>query len=663
MKKVALLLAAAMLALAGCASAGDTAAASEAAPAESTAESAAAEDSTEAALPGEPHPLSAYSACAVSGNCVYAAVTHFSSSEDSLGSFDHSTVYKTDLTTGQTYEMYRTDSQLASAPLIIDDTLYFICYDGGMLALPTTGGEARVLPFSYDDWMPVFYAGHYLYCRSVSAAPFCRTDGMRFNLENGETAPWNIPVETMYIPDVVGDALLLCRVVSDYPVPYPDDDEMSQALLQNTTLEYTLADPATGAVRQTCFTLPYDIPQPGSLTIYTYLGKCGSDFYFRADQCDDEYAFVSQSVLRIGTDGTRTDLGITKTPDYIDYSAVLQGDEVRWLLTRGTDGIYLIYDTQGHEIGRNERPAGLEAFFPLCMLDDGRLLMVVGYDWEHDSLKISNGKWCWFSRGIGGYSALDYLIKVKEMPFTQAVETIMGKLSATPPAFSPAPKVPKEKVLLLPQANRSATHAVEYLHRRGIDYELIDFCIKTGRLYESYPYHNVVFVGMDADGKPRYANQRGIGSDFIGDANGSDKHYSFGIPAAATSDTLHLFESAVDLLSYGTMQKLDDKDWRSENLLSLAGVYKPRAKIEESSLPAALVRYLAEHPHISRVVLRLDNDATGRVAAETIKTLLPGKYAVTVDIQPPPQGKDYNDCLCLRLGLPITKRGERSKER
>ena len=282
---------------------------------------------------------------------------------------------------------------------------------------------------------------------------------------------------------------------------------------------------------------------------------------------------------------------------------------------------------------------------------------------EHDSLKISNGKWCWFSRGIGGYSALDYLIKVKEMPFTQAVETIMGNLSAAPPAFAPAPKAPKEKVLLLPQVNRSATYAIEYLHRRGIDDELIDFCIQTGRLYESYPYHNVVFVGMDADSKPRYANQRGIGSDFIGDANGSDKHYSFGIPAAVASDTLHLFESAVDLLSYGTLQKLDGKDWRSENLLSLAGVYKPRAKIEESSLPAALVRYLAEHPHIRHVVLRLDNDATGRIAAETIKALLPRKYAVTVDIQPPPQGKDYNDCLCMRLGLSITKRGERSKER
>ena len=192
---------------------------------------------------------------------------------------------------------------------------------------------------------------------------------------------------------------------------------------------------------------------------------------------------------------------------------------------------------------------------------------------EHDSLKISNGKWCWFSRGIGGYSALDYLIKVKEMPFTQAVETIMGNVAVLPPTYSPAPSKPKEKVLLLPKANRCAAHAVEYLHGRGIDYELIDFCISTGRLYESYPHYNAVFVGQDLDGKPRYANLRGIGTDFIGDANGSDKRYSFGISAEAQSDTLNLFESAVDLLSYGTMQKLDGKDWRRENLLSLAGVY------------------------------------------------------------------------------------------
>ena len=39
----------------------------------------------------------------------------------------------------------------------------------------------------------------------------------------------------------------------------------------------------------------------------------------------------------------------------------------------------------------------------------------------HDSLRISNGKWCWFSRGIGGASALDYLIKVNGYSFMEAM--------------------------------------------------------------------------------------------------------------------------------------------------------------------------------------------------------------------------------------------------
>ena len=46
---------------------------------------------------------------------------------------------------------------------------------------------------------------------------------------------------------------------------------------------------------------------------------------------------------------------------------------------------------------------------------------------EHDSLKISNGKWYWFSRGIGGVSALDYLIKVQGYSLPQAVKLIGGR--------------------------------------------------------------------------------------------------------------------------------------------------------------------------------------------------------------------------------------------
>ena len=42
----------------------------------------------------------------------------------------------------------------------------------------------------------------------------------------------------------------------------------------------------------------------------------------------------------------------------------------------------------------------------------------------HDSLKISNGKWYWWSRGIGGRSALDYLIEVEGIPLVEAVQRI-----------------------------------------------------------------------------------------------------------------------------------------------------------------------------------------------------------------------------------------------
>ena len=47
---------------------------------------------------------------------------------------------------------------------------------------------------------------------------------------------------------------------------------------------------------------------------------------------------------------------------------------------------------------------------------------------------------------------------------------------------------------------------------------------------------------------------------FIGETNGSDKNYSFSIFTEKPNDTVHLFESAIDLLSYATLQKLEGKE-------------------------------------------------------------------------------------------------------
>ena len=279
---------------------------------------------------------------------------------------------------------------------------------------------------------------------------------------------------------------------------------------------------------------------------------------------------------------------------------------------------------------------------------------------EHDSLKISNGKWYWFSRGFGGYNALDYLVKVKDVPFLEAVERIIGVAAYTPPTTARTEKTKKPKVLLLPKVSRCATHAYNYLRSRGIDSELIDYCFQTGRIYESLPYHNVVFVGLDRYSKPRYANLRGIGTDFIGEANGSDKRFSFSIPAQ-NSDSLHLFESAIDLLSFATLVKQNGGNWQQNHLVSLAGVYKPKENLQESSLPLTLKRYLSEYPNIRWITLRLDNDKAGGYMAKALVALLSDKYEVSV--QPPPCGKDYNDYLCMKLGIPITHRKSKAQER
>ncbi len=82
-----------------------------------------------------------------------------------------------------------------------------------------------------------------------------------------------------------------------------------------------------------------------------------------------------------------------------------------------------------------------------------RVVGIVYRTKEHDSLKISNGKLYWWSRGIGGISALDYLIKVRDYGFVEAVETVVGGITDWKPppsarkgrAENSAPATPKTR--------------------------------------------------------------------------------------------------------------------------------------------------------------------------------------------------------------------------
>ena len=74
-------------------------------------------------------------------------------------------------------------------------------------------------------------------------------------------------------------------------------------------------------------------------------------------------------------------------------------------------------------------------------------------EWNYDSLKISNGKWMWWSQRTGGRSALDYLIKVRGYSFLEAVELLAERANIQPPLFV-SENVPMEKQLLLPKKNQ-----------------------------------------------------------------------------------------------------------------------------------------------------------------------------------------------------------------
>ncbi len=275
----------------------------------------------------------------------------------------------------------------------------------------------------------------------------------------------------------------------------------------------------------------------------------------------------------------------------------------------------------------------------------------------HDSLKISNGKWCWNSRGIGGRTALDYLIKVRGLRFVNAVETLCGHL---PPPAPERSEPEKTKIFTLPKANRFPSAVIGYLQDRCIEPEIIDLCIRTGILYESRKYQNCVFVGRDTSGRARAATLRGTHDKFKGDVEGSDKHFSFYIPAADKHcSDLAVTESPIDALSVATLIKRSGKPWRDSHYLSLGGTG-----------PRALLQFLHDHSDITKISLCLDNDKAGLKGIRRLEAAISDDAMLAKQIKliypnlPPKEyGKDYNELLTTLVSAERSQRQERSAAR
>lgn len=271
---------------------------------------------------------------------------------------------------------------------------------------------------------------------------------------------------------------------------------------------------------------------------------------------------------------------------------------------------------------------------------------------EHDSVILSHGLWQQKSTGIGGRSALDYLVKIRGLSLPEAVSLVLSGSYLPVSAYLPPQK--EMETFRLPPPNGENKRVCDYLTGRGIDREIIDFAIAQGILYESAIHHNAVFVGRDYGGTPAYAALRGTGnSKFRGEVTGSKKMFSFRVEGI--SSTLHVFEAAIDLLSYLSLQRIWGRDWTLDSYLSLGGI-----AAKAMNLPAALAEFLA-HRGPKTVVLHLDNDEMGRQATAKILKVLPEN--VTGKDSPAPAGKDINDYLCLVRGRSKAEKTASSRER
>lgn len=252
------------------------------------------------------------------------------------------------------------------------------------------------------------------------------------------------------------------------------------------------------------------------------------------------------------------------------------------------------------------------------------------YRWKnHDSLTVKGNKWFRHSQSKGGYP-IDFVMEFYNKTFPEAMQMLIGE-EAIEIAVESTPKTE----FRLPPRCETNDRIIKYLtEERKLPKDLVEEFIASGLIYEDAKHHNVVFVGKDTNGIPRYAHRRETSDKFRMDVTGSDK--SFGFCYRGKGKELFVFEAPIDMLSHIALYPAG---WRERSYLSLGGV---SAK--------ALERFLSECQDIESIYIATDNDQAGNNAAEKLAELISKEKSVYRFL---PQEKDWNEDLNNeRNGLP-----------
>ena len=266
-----------------------------------------------------------------------------------------------------------------------DTVEYFWDSEGGTVFAhtairPDGSVEEQTVP---EKFYPNFYDEY-------AAYDIWGTACTRLDWQTGELTTASLPfVQLDSVLGAVGSRVLLTRIVSDTPLPQGEgNEEMRDAVLQNSLREYDLYDPATNTIEKV-FDEPYYPEDHNELR--SYLGYCGDKLYFGVTYTDSAAAFSTRNTLVSydRTAGTWQEecSADAKSGEYSGFWPFSLGGQLKLVvLWRGTDTLtlYSIDDGARYEVPYEEaRSSGADASgnvnFPIALTGDGRVLVTDGY--------------------------------------------------------------------------------------------------------------------------------------------------------------------------------------------------------------------------------------------------------------------------------------------
>lgn len=213
------------------------------------------------------------------------------------------------------------------------DTVYAFV-DQTMYKIPANGGEAQAVPLE-QKFYPVAAdeVNAYNFTHDSGSNNFV---GLRLDLATGQITDLQLPAQTWELWAVGEDRFLLCRLLTETPLPNVEEGEMYAAVIQNAVCEYDWYDPATGELEKILEEPYYGAEQPdGTKLVHRFLGLRDGRLYF--------------SWTVPGEDGTALDAGAEScTLQGQDWQAVpgwpqgqealysrLQNNRLRWAVGTG----------------------------------------------------------------------------------------------------------------------------------------------------------------------------------------------------------------------------------------------------------------------------------------------------------------------------------------